>query len=126
MRRSRRLRRQRRVAAILLATLALAAATIAAAAIGAHRHALGAETWRGLAVAPEHRCAHYDRADYLYSPSIEAGIVAAMGGKVPVTIRTLQRQATRALPSVLAARPAVTRQASGQAAEGSWRRAGEG
>ena len=77
MRRSRRLRRQRRVAAILLATLALAAATIAAAAIAAHRHALGAETWRGLAVAPEHRCARYDRADYPYPPSIEAGIVAA-------------------------------------------------
>ena len=86
MRRSRRLRRQRRLTAILLATLAHATATIAA-----HRHALGAETWRGLAVAPEHRSAPYDRADYPYSPSIEAGIVAAMGGRVSVTIRTLQR-----------------------------------
>ncbi|MCY4406091.1 MAG: excalibur calcium-binding domain-containing protein [Rhodospirillaceae bacterium] len=44
--------------------------------------ALGAETWRGLVIAPEHRCAPYDRDDYPYSPSVEAEIVAAMGGRV--------------------------------------------
>ena len=82
MRRTRRFRRQRRLAVILLATLALAAATIAAAAVASHRHAFGAETWRGLAVAPEHRCSPYDRDDYRYSQSIEMRIVDAMGGKV--------------------------------------------
>ena len=30
------------------------------------------DTWRGLAVAPEHRCAPYNRADYPYPQSIEA------------------------------------------------------
>ncbi len=49
-----------------------------------------AETWRGLVVAPEHRCAPYDRHDYPYSQSVEARIVAAMGGRVydPYTGRT--------------------------------------
>ncbi len=48
------------------------------------------ETWRGLRVAPEHRCAPYDRRDYRYSQSVEARIVATMGGRVygPYTGRT--------------------------------------
>ena len=40
------------------------------------------ETWRGLTVAPEHRCAPYDRGDYPYRQSIEAHIVKSMGGRV--------------------------------------------
>ena len=40
------------------------------------------ETWRGLAVAPEHRCTPYERRDYPYSQSVEAGIVASMGGRI--------------------------------------------
>ena len=38
-----------------------------------------AETYRGIVVAPEHRCAPYDRNDYPYSQSVEAEIVASMG-----------------------------------------------
>ena len=39
-------------------------------------------TWRGLTVAPEHRCASYDRDDYPYYQSVEARIIAGMGGRV--------------------------------------------
>ena len=39
-----------------------------------------AETWRGLTVAPEHRCAPYDKAhDYPYPQSVEQDIVRALG-----------------------------------------------
>ena len=37
-------------------------------------------TWRGIVVAPEHRCAPYDSDDYRYSQSVEQRIVAGMGG----------------------------------------------
>ena len=53
-----------------------------AAALAADRGAAGDETWRGLAVAPEHRCAPYDRKDYPYPPSVEAGIAATLGGRI--------------------------------------------
>ena len=78
----RTLRRRRRQAALLLAGLALAATTVIAANIAIHGPARGAETWNGLAVAPEHRCSHYDRADYPYPRSVEREIVNAMGGRV--------------------------------------------
>ena len=39
-----------------------------------------AETWRGLTVAPEYRCAPYDkRRDYPYPPSVERDIVRELG-----------------------------------------------
>ena len=39
-----------------------------------------AETWRGLTVAPEHRCTPYDkRRDYPYPQSVENDIVRALG-----------------------------------------------
>ena len=39
-----------------------------------------ADTWRGLTVAPEHRCAPYDKAgDYPYPQSVEQDIVRALG-----------------------------------------------
>ena len=39
-----------------------------------------AETWRGLTVAPEHRCSAYDRKrDYPYPPSVERDIVRKLG-----------------------------------------------
>ncbi len=39
-----------------------------------------AETWRGLAVAPEDRCSEYDRErDYPYSSSVEPEIVRELG-----------------------------------------------
>ena len=41
---------------------------------------VSAETWRGLTVAPEHRCAPYDKArDYPYPQSVEADIVRDLG-----------------------------------------------
>ena len=40
-----------------------------------------AETWRGLAVAPEHRCSPYDKKrDYPYPQSVEREIVRQLGG----------------------------------------------
>ncbi len=52
--------------------------------------ASAAETWRGLVVAPEHRCSPYDRRDYPYPQSVEPRIVAALGGRIygPYTGRT--------------------------------------
>ena len=41
---------------------------------------VGPNTWRGIVVAPEHRCAPYDSDDYRYSQSVEQRIVAGMGG----------------------------------------------
>ena len=39
-----------------------------------------AETWRGLTVAPEHRCSDYDkRRDYPYPQSVERDIVRELG-----------------------------------------------
>ncbi len=72
---------RRRRAAILSAGLALATA-IVATGLAVHAPALGAETWNGLTVAPEHRCASYDRADYPYPQSVEREIVASMGGRI--------------------------------------------
>ena len=40
------------------------------------------ETWQGLTVAPKHRCAPCDRDEYPYSQSVEARIIAEMGGQV--------------------------------------------
>ena len=70
-------RHAHRTAAIVLAMIASAAAVAAG-----HGGALAADTWRGLTVAPEHRCTHYDRAAYPYSQSVEAEIVASMGGRI--------------------------------------------
>ena len=65
-------------------------AVLFAAVIALHDPASAAETWRGLVVAPEHRCSPYDRRDYSYSQSVEPRIVAALGGRVygPYTGRT--------------------------------------
>ena len=67
----------RRTAAIALAMLALVAAGVTG-----HGQAFAVESWRGLVVAPENRCAPYDRSDYRYSQSVEAEIVATMGGGI--------------------------------------------
>ena len=37
------------------------------------------ETWRGLVVAPEHRCSPYNQRDYHYPQSVEPRIVAEIG-----------------------------------------------
>ena len=36
--------------------------------------------WRGITIAPEHRCSPYDADDYRYSPSVEPRIVEGQGG----------------------------------------------
>ena len=42
--------------------------------------ALSADSWRGLTVAPEHRCSPYDKKrDYPYPQSVERDIVRALG-----------------------------------------------
>ena len=39
------------------------------------------DTWRGLVVAPEHRCSPYDKErDYPYPQSIERDVVRRLGG----------------------------------------------
>ena len=65
-------------------------AVLLAALIAFHGSTSAAETWRGLVVAPEHRCSPYDRRDYPYPQSVEPRIVAAYGGRVygPYTGRT--------------------------------------
>ena len=62
--------------------IALFLLAIAVAGVDGQGRALSAETWRGLAVAPEDRYAPYDRADYPYSQSVEAEVVASMGGRI--------------------------------------------
>lgn len=67
-----------------LAMVAAVGAVLAASAPAA------ADTWRGLVVAPEHRCAPYDRKrDYPYPRSVERRIVGSLGGVVygPYTAR---------------------------------------
>ena len=41
-----------------------------------------AESWRGLVVAPEHRCAPYQSGDYPYPQAVELRIIAGMGGRI--------------------------------------------
>lgn len=64
----------------MIARRVLAACCLAAAAALALSDATTAETWRGLTVAPEHRCSTYDRQrDYRYPQSIEREIVRRLG-----------------------------------------------
>ena len=62
--------------------MGLAVLAIVAGGIADLGQAFGAETWRGLVIAPEDRCAPYYRDEYRYSQSVEAEIVAAMGGRI--------------------------------------------
>ncbi len=41
-----------------------------------------AETYRGVTVAPEHRCTPYSSDEYPYPQSVEAQIVATLGGAI--------------------------------------------
>ena len=41
-----------------------------------------AQTWQGLRIAPEQRCAEYVRKDYAYPASVEDAIIAQMGGVI--------------------------------------------
>ena len=55
----------------LLPILGFIATVAAAAAVG--------DTYRGVTVAPEHRCSRYDPDDYRYPQSVEARLVAQLG-----------------------------------------------
>ena len=72
---------RRRIRAIVLASACIAGLAIVFAC---EDTAAGTEdkTWRGLAVASEYRCTPYDRRDYPYPQSVEADIVASMGGRI--------------------------------------------
>ncbi len=64
----------------MVARRAFTACCLAALAVLALPDTAWAETWRGLTVAPEHRCSAYDRQrDYRYPPSIERQIVRRLG-----------------------------------------------
>ena len=60
--------------ALVVVALSLAGLTASVSTSAAH------PSWRGLVVAPEARCSPYDADDYRYPPSVEAQIVAALGG----------------------------------------------
>lgn len=45
-------------------------------------HAQGEQSFRGLIVAPEHRCSPYDRADYPYPQSVELSIIEHFNGLI--------------------------------------------
>ena len=74
-------KQRRQTPAIVLASACIAGLAIVFAC---EDTAAGTEdkTWRGLAVASEYRCTPYDRRDYPYPQSVEADIVASMGGRI--------------------------------------------
>ncbi len=59
---------------MFLVGLGSAAALVLASRLAAE------DTWRGLVVAPEYRCSPYNSRDYAYPQSVEAVIVAELGG----------------------------------------------
>ena len=64
------------------ATAALALIAIATAALTLQPALAASETWNGLVVAPEDRCAPYDRKLYPYPQSVEPEIIRSMGGRI--------------------------------------------
>ena len=52
---------------------------VACGAVGCTVSGVAEGAWRGLVVAPEHRCSAYDSSDYRYAQSLEARIVAGLG-----------------------------------------------
>ncbi len=51
--------------------------------LGVAAHGSGAaESWRGLVVVPEHRCAPYRSEDYPYPQAVELRIIDGMGGRI--------------------------------------------
>ena len=67
-------------------------------------------TWRGLTVAPEHRCARYERDDYPYSQSVETRIIAGMGGQIygPYTGRYFSSRGETDIEHMVATSEATT------------------
>ena len=64
-----------------------------------------AETWRGLTVAPEHRCSSYDKKlDYPYPQLVEQDIVRALGAVYgPYTGTCFASQAETDIEHIVAA-----------------------
>ena len=60
----------------------LAVLAIVAVGIANFGQAFGAESWRGLVIAPENRCDPYVQGHYDYPQSVEPQIVATMGGNI--------------------------------------------
>ena len=63
--------------------IATVAALVVTAGFGMVQHwqeVQAQSSWRGLVVAPEHRCSPYDSDEYRYSQSVEDQIVEALGG----------------------------------------------
>ena len=67
-----------------LAVLTVLAVGLAVACGGeewSSEHVEVGEMWRGLTIAPEYRCAPYDRRDYAYNSRVaEAALVGELGG----------------------------------------------
>ena len=67
---------------MLRASIAPALAVFVFALLADLHDAGAGETWRGLRIAPEHRCAPYDRNAYPYPQSIEHAIIDRLGGRI--------------------------------------------
>ena len=70
-----RLYRERRRLVVFLRFIGLASAGLLSLASSPSAE----DTWRGLTVAPEHRCSPYNQRDYRYPQSVEPRIVAQLG-----------------------------------------------
>ena len=74
------------VAALITSALAVTGSSVTVVALAwqgapsAVMHTQSRTSWRGLVVAPERRCSAYDADDYRYPQSVEAQIVAELGG----------------------------------------------
>ena len=51
-------------------------------AVAAFAAPAATETYRGVTIAPEHRCAPYNPSDYPYPQSVEDQIVSGLGGAI--------------------------------------------
>ena len=74
------------------ATAALALIALSLTVIAPQPATAASGTWNGLTVAPEQRCAPYDRSQYPYPQSVELDLIRAMGGRIygPYTGRYFQ------------------------------------
>ena len=83
----------------------LALACVAAVAALGLVAGASAETWRGLTIAPEHRCAPYDKKrDYPYPQSVERDIVRDLGAVYgPYTARCFASTSETDIEHIVAA-----------------------
>ena len=65
---------------------------------------VSAETWQGLVVAPENRCAPYDSDDYSYPQSVELEIIEGLGGRIygPYTGRAFSNRLQTEIEHIVA------------------------